>query len=519
MSILDVKDVTQIFGDKKLFSHADMQLFGGDKMGLTGLNGAGKSTFIKILPGEILPDQGDVRWNPRVRLGCLDQQASIRRSMTVWAYLDQAFEPLYALEQQLAALDAQITVSGDTDRAMTLCEQAEELRQRLEAAGFYQIRSTIDRVAAGLGITAFGLDTDVTRLSGGQRAKVLLAKLLLQQPDVLLLDEPTNFLDADHIAWLTKYLNSFKGAFILVSHDFGFLDSVCNCICDIENGRIVRYNGSYTDFVGLKEARRAAYEKSYQSQQKEIKRLQTFIDKNIVRASTSAMAKSRRKRLEKMEKLEKPNTDPRPSFLFSYTPAVGQTILSVDRLAIGYDTQLVPELTLRLGIREKLAVTGFNGIGKSTFIKTICGQLAPLGGGYRLAERVAVGYYEQENLFADDGISALEQIKNWYPRLDDKQVHTALARCGLGGEKVLRPLKTLSGGEQAKVKLCRLTLQPYNLLILDEPTNHLDVNAIAQLQTAIKLFEGAVVFVSHSKAFCKACAGRTLDFEKLFDED
>ena len=270
----------------------------------------------------------------------------------------------------------------------SLLEKAEKMRETLENAGFYAINSTIDKVAHGLGIVGFGLDTDIKTLSGGQRAKVMLAKMLLQEHDVLLLDEPTNFLDAEHIAWLTKFLNSYKGSFILVSHDFAFLNSVVNCICDIDNGTITRFNGSYESFVKQKEQKQLEYEKRYKSQQKEIQKLQTYIDKNIVRASTSKMAKSRQKRLDKIERLERPHQDPKPSFIFDYTPAVGQVILSCDKLGIGYYDQLVPDISVELRSNIKLAVTGFNGIGKSTFIKTVCGIIPALSGSYRLADNI-----------------------------------------------------------------------------------------------------------------------------------
>lgn len=517
MSILDVKNLTHIYGDKTLFNKANMQLFRGDKMGLTGLNGAGKTTFLNILIEEVVPDEGYVKWNPKIKYGYLDQQASIRESITVKAYLNQAFNDLYRLEEQLQSMNQQISACSDNEQAMALCEQSAALQEQLESGGFYAINSEIEKVAAGLGITAFGLDHDVTTLSGGQRAKVMLAKLLLLKPDVLLLDEPTNFLDREHIAWLTKFLKTFKGSFILVSHDFAFLNDVVNCICDIENGKITRFNGDYQSFVKLKEIKRQEQLKNYHAQQKEIEKLQTYIDKNIVRASTSKMAKSRQKKLDKMERITKPGKVPKPSFLFSYTPAVGQVILKTDRLGIGYDDQLVPDITMELRVGQKMAVTGFNGIGKSTFIKTICGIIPPLSGEFVLAEQIKIGYYQQENRWEDENRTAVEEIKNEYPRMNDKEVRAALSRCGLSGELALQKIGTLSGGEQSKVKLCKLTLSNYNFLVLDEPTNHLDVNAIEQLKVAIQLFEGAVLFVSHSKEFCQQIAEQTLDFEKLFD--
>lgn len=517
MSILDVKNLTQIFGDKKLFNHADMQLFGGDKLGLTGLNGAGKSTFINILIGEVVPDEGYIKWNPRVKLGYLDQQAKITEHMTIKHYLKGAFADLFELDEQLRALDDEISLCKDEAKALQLCEKAEKLRDRLTGGGFYAINSTIDKAAAGLGLNSIGLDSDVATLSGGQRAKVMLAKLLLQNPDVLLLDEPTNFLDVQHIAWLTKFLNSYKGSFILVSHDFEFLNSVVNCICDIDNGKINRYNCNYEKFVQLKAIKAQEYERNYNAQQKEIAKLQDFIDKNIVRASTSKMAKSRRKKLEKIERMDSPTKVPKPSFIFDYTPAVGQTVLKCADLEIGYDDTLVPPITVSLDRSEKLAVTGFNGIGKSTFLKTLIGQVPKIAGAFEFAENVKIGYYMQENTFDDDKITALEEVHNLYPKMNEKDIRSALSRCGLSAEHISQPLYSLSGGEQSKVKLCKLTLDKYNILLLDEPTNHLDVNAIEQLKVAIKLFDGAVLFVSHSKEFCRAVADDVLDFEKLFD--
>ena len=335
MSILDVKNLTHTYGDKKLFNHASMQLFGGNKLGLTGLNGAGKSTFINILIGEVVPDEGEIHWNPKIRLGYLDQQAKIvNKEITVRNYLLGAFSALFEKESEFNSLNKKIEGCKDENELMTLCDKAAALQEYLTTNNFYAISSTVDKVAAGLGITAFGLDTEISKLSGGQRAKVMLAKLLLENPDVLLLDEPTNFLDRDHIAWLTKYLNGFKGSFILVSHDFEFLNNVVNCICDIEFGNITRYNGSYENFVKQKEAKHEEYIKQYGAQQKQIKKLETFIEKNIVRASTSAMAKSRRKQLNKIERMDKPSEAPKPNFFFRYAPPVGKEILRVEDLSI-----------------------------------------------------------------------------------------------------------------------------------------------------------------------------------------
>jgi ATPase subunit of ABC transporter with duplicated ATPase domains len=517
MSILDVTDLTQSFGDKKLFNNANMQLFRGDKLGLTGLNGTGKSTFIGMLINEIMPDSGYIKWNPKVRIGYLDQHAKVNKEQTVKEYLCGAYQTLFDAEKSLEHLNNQISVCKDEKKLEKMLQQSGNFQELLESNNFYSINSEIEKVAAGLGVNAFGLDTVLHKLSGGQRAKTMLAKLLLEQPDVLLLDEPTNFLDKEHIEWLAKYLNSFDGSLILVSHDFLFLNKVINCICDIEFGTITRFNGDYESFVKQKEQKKIEYVKNYNSQQKEVAKLEEFVAKNSARASTSALANSRKKKLDKMERMERPNEAPKPTFLFKYKPIVGKTLLKVNNLAIGYTEQLLPSINLEVLVGQKLAITGFNGIGKSTFLKTVCGLIPSLSGTCSFADKVSIGYFEQESKWENPEFTPLQFMKDIYPAMTDKELRGHLSRCGLKAEHVMQKLPTLSGGEQAKVKLCKLILKPYNVLILDEPTNHLDVNAIEQLKKAIKQFEGSILFVSHSKQFCSEVADKELNMESLFD--
>ena len=339
----------------------------------------------------------------------------------------------------------------------------------------------------------------------------------MERPDVLILDEPTNFLDKENVEWLTKYLISFQGAFILVSHDLDFLNRVVNCVCDIDQGKITRFNGNYESFLVQKEKKQAEYAKQYQAQQKEIANLEDYISRNIVRASTSKMAKSRQKRLDKIERLEKPTDTAPPSFSFSYTPPVGKTVLWINDLEVGYDQPLLPPMNLMVRAGQKIAVTGFNGIGKTTFLKTICGFLPPVHGSFRMADRLKIGYFEQEHIWSDPSLTPLQEVKNCFPKLNDKEVRAALARSGLKSTLMMQKLSTLSGGEQAKVKICKLTLESFGLLVLDEPTNHLDRLAIERLKTAILEFEGTVIFVSHSKEFCDEVADATFNFESLFD--
>ncbi len=517
MALLEVNNLTLILGDKKLFNKASMQLFNGDKMGLTGLNGAGKSTFINMLTGNVIPDHGQIKWHPKTKISYLDQQLAVKENITIIEFLQNAFSDLIETEKRLNDINDKLAVCTDEDEMIRLYTLSGALMEELDSKNYYAMNSTIDKVASGLGLNAIGMERYMNTLSGGQRVKVMLAKMLLEQPDVLILDEPTNFLDREHIEYLTKYLNNFKGSFILVSHDYDFLNKIVNCICDIDMGDITRYNGNFVNFENMKAAKHTEYIKKYNAQQREIHELEDYINKNIVRASTSAMAKSRRKKLEKIEVLDRPTETVKPTFMFEYTAPVGKTVLWVNDLQVGYDEQLVPDINLVLRLGEKLAVTGFNGIGKSTFLKTICGIIPAFGGAYKYTDKLIIGYYEQENNWENANLTPLQELKNSYPKFTDKEIRSHLARCGLRGELAMQPLKTLSGGEQSKVKICKLILSPCNLLILDEPTNHLDVNAVAQLKVAIKEFQGSVIFVSHSKEFCEEAADRIFNLESLFD--
>lgn len=516
MGLVDITGLTHSFGDKKIFNDASLSLFRGDKMGLTGRNGAGKSTLINILTGIVIPDDALIKWNPKTTYGYLDQQAKIGSDITVMDFLKSAFAYLFETEKKRSEANARIPHCTDEKEKQRLIEISGECQNYLESNNFYAVTSEIEKVAAGLGITAFGLDTPVGKLSGGQRAKVKLAKLLLENPDVLLLDEPTNFLDKEHIEWLAKFLISFKGSFILVSHDSGFLKRVINCVCDIDNFTINRYNGSYDSFLAQKELKAEEYKRQYEHQQKEIAKLEDYIARNLVRASTTAMAQSRRKKLEKMDRIDKPIEAVKPTFTFDFNPVSKKVLLKVRKLEVGYTEPLLPKIDLMVKTGQKLSVSGFNGIGKSTFLKTISRQIPAISGSFRYEQDVVIGYYEQENVWDNPERTAFAEIKDLYPTMRDREIRASLARCGLRPEQVMQQLKTLSGGEQAKVKLCKLILRPYNMLILDEPTNHLDAATIEQLKIAVKQFEGAVIFVSHSKDFCEV-ADSALDMEKLFE--
>ncbi|MEG0378958.1 MAG: ABC-F family ATP-binding cassette domain-containing protein, partial [Eubacterium sp.] len=470
-----------------------------EHMGLVGQNGAGKSTLVKTLIGEVIPDDGMIKWYSKAEVGHLDQYAKVDEEYTVFDYLKKAYADLYHLEEKLNGIYEKMADNYDE----ALMNQAASCQEMLENQGFYAVESHIQRVAAGLGITAIGMDKILKKLSGGQRAKVILAKLLLEKPSVLLLDEPTNFLDKEHVEWLGKYLSAFEGAFILVSHDFDFLDQVATCICDIEFGTITKYNGNYTAFLKQKGQKREDYIRQYESQKKLIARTQDYIAKNKARASTAAMAKSRQKKLDKIEVMAPLAALTKPTLHFKATAPTAQRVLTVSNLEVGYYYPLLPKMHFAVEQGERVVITGFNGIGKSTLLKTLVEEIPAISGSFEFARNTAIGYYEQDLNWERDNQTPLEIVSEAYPKYSQKQVRAALSRCGVKAAHALQPIATLSGGEQSRVKLCLLTQNAYNLLMLDEPTNHLDALAKEALQEAITAFEGTVILISHEAGFYK----------------
>lgn len=510
MSLLEVHEISQTYGDKSLYQNASFDLYKGEHMGLVGQNGAGKSTLMKSLIGEVVPDSGYIRWQNKITVGHLDQYASVDENQSIFDYLKGAFDDLFEAEARLNKINEELMVNSDPNLVRT----ATSLQDMLERKEFYAVDSKVQRVASGLGLTPLGLDRPLGKLSGGQRAKTILGKLLLADVDVLLLDEPTNFLDTEHIEWLTKYLKNFKGAFIIISHDENFLNDISTCILDVEFDMLKKYNGNYEAFLKQKEQKQVEYIRAYEHQQREIKKAEDYINKNKVRASTAAMAKSRQKKLDKMDRLAAPKHHVKPNFKFPYVEISTNKALALDQLEVGYYYSLMPGISMDLVTGTKNVIIGFNGIGKSTLLKTLLGEIPAMKGTFRFGERTVVGYYEQELNFEDDQKTPMEYILDLYPRMSVKDVRTALAKCGIHSEHIDRPIATLSGGEQSKVKLCRLTLFPCNFLILDEPTNHLDAEAKESLQKAIKNFRGTVLFVSHDPEFYDAWVDRVFDIEE-----
>ncbi|QSX05223.1 ABC-F family ATP-binding cassette domain-containing protein [Sedimentibacter sp. zth1] len=499
MSVLNVKNVTHGFGARAILDNVSFRLLKGEHVALIGANGEGKSTFLNIITGKLMPDEGQVEWSNRVTVGYLDQHSVLEPDTTIRENLRLAFSDLFKIEQEMLSIYDKMAESTDEEVARMMDDTA-EIQTILDSSGFYTIDSKIEEVANGLGLGDIGLDKKVNELSGGQRTKVLLTKLLLQNPTILLLDEPTNYLDANHIEWLTKYLQNYENAFILISHDIPFINNVCNLIYHVENCELTRYVGNYDEFQRLYDLKKRQLERDIQKQQKEIEKLEDFIARNKARVATRGMAQSRAKKLEKIDVIEKPREKPKPTFKFKETKAPSRFLIEAKDLVIGYDIALTKPMNLEVERGKKIAICGVNGLGKSTLLKTLLGIIPPISGSVFHGDNVQTGYFEQEDS-KDNSNTALDEVWNLYPSLTNHEVRLELARCGLTNDNITSMMKVLSGGENAKVRLCKILLLEHNFLVLDEPTNHLDVEAKDELEKAIREFKGTVLLVCHEPYF------------------
>ena len=501
MSILNVELLTNGFGARAIFNVVKFRLLKGEHIGLDGANGEGKSTFMSIVTGKMMPDEGKVEWAKNVRVGYLDQHTVLTPGMTIRQVLASAFDFLYDMEAQMNEICDKM---GDAT--------PEELEQYMEDLGtiqdlltmhdFYMIDAKVEEVARALGLMEIGLDRDVTELSGGQRTKVLLGKLLLEKPDILLLDEPTNYLDAEHIEWLKRYLNEYENAFILISHDIPFLNSVINLIYHMDNQELTRYVGDYDKFQEVYAMKKSQLEAAYNRQQKEIADLKDFVARNKARVSTRNMAMSRQKKLDKMDVIELAAEKPKPEFSFKEGRTTGRIIFETRDLVIGYDEPLSKPLNLSMERGEKVALIGANGIGKTTLLKSILGLIPPLSGEVEQGDYLEIGYFEQEMSGSGDN-SCIEEIWQEFPAFTQYEVRSALARCGLTTKHIESRVKVLSGGEQAKVRLCKLMNRATNVLLLDEPLGALDLKLRKEMQLELKRLQREMnitfIYVTHDQ--------------------
>ena len=510
--ILNVEHLTHGFGDRAIFNDVSFRLLAGEHIGLVGANGEGKSTFMNIVTGTLAPDEGKVEWNKHVRVGYLDQHAVLKKGMTSESVLKSAFSYLFEMEEKINQIYDSMADATE-DEITEMMEEVGTLQDLLTNHDFYMIDAKTEQVARALGLLELGLDHDVTDLSGGQRTKVLLAKLLLEKPEILLLDEPTNYLDAEHIAWLKRYLQEYENAFILISHDIPFLNDVVNIIYHMENQKLDRYVGDYHHFEEVYAVKKAQLEAAYKRQQQEISELKDFVARNKARVSTRNMAMSRQKKLDKMEKIELMQERPKPQFLFKEARTAGKQLFCTKDLVIGYDEPLSSPLNLEMERGEKVVLTGANGIGKTTLLKSILGMIKPLDGFAQLGDYLYIGYFEQESS-QDNTKTCIEEIWEEFPSYTQYEVRSALAKCGLTTKHIESQVRVLSGGEQAKVRLCKLINRETNLLVLDEPTNHLDADAKAELKRALKDYKGSILMVCHEPEFYQDVVSQVWDCSK-----
>lgn len=511
MSILNVEHLSHSFGDRIIFDDVSFRLLKGEHIGLIGANGEGKSTFMKIVTGQLIPEEGKVEWAKHVITGYMDQTAILTKGSTIRMVLQTAFDELFEMESRMNQLYMDMADESISEAQMDeMMSEAGTLADVLNAHDFYMIDAKIDEVSRALGLYDLGLDRDVVDLSGGQRTKVLLAKLLLQKPDILLLDEPTNYLDVEHITWLQKYLQEYENAFILISHDIPFLNSVVNIIYHMDNSTLTRYVGDYDKFMEVYEVRKAQKEAAYNRQQKEIAELKDFVARNKARVSTRNMAMSRQKKLDKMEMIEKTIEKPKPEFSFRTARTPGRVIFETKQLVIGYDTPLSKPLDFLVERKEKVILSGANGIGKTTLLKSLLGIIPPLSGEIEKDQYLEIGYFEQE-VFGDNDKTCLQEIWDTFPAWTQYECRAALAKCGLTTKHIESRIQVLSGGEQAKVRLCKLMNRAANILVLDEPTNHLDRDAKDSLKQALLDYQGTVLMVCHEPDFYEGLATRVVD--------
>ena len=512
MSILNVENLSHGFGDRAIFQDVSFRLLKGEHIGLIGANGEGKSTFMSIITGKLQPDEGKIEWAKNVRVGYLNQHTELKKGMTVRETLASAFAFLFDLEEQMNQMYDKMADATEEEMASYM-EETGVIQELLSAHDFYMIDAKVEEVGRALGLAEIGLDRDVTELSGGQRTKVLLGKLLLEKPDILLLDEPTNYLDVEHIEWLKRYLNDYENAFILISHDIPFLNSVVNLIYHMDNQQLNRYVGDYDKFQEVYAVKKAQLEAAYNRQQKEIAQLKDFVARNKARVSTRNMAMSRQKKLDKMDVIELAAEKPKPEFHFKEARVPGRYIFKTSDLVIGYDEPLSVPLNVEMERGEKLVLTGANGIGKTTLLKSILGLIPVLGGSVELGDYLEIGYFEQE-MSQDIETTCLEELWQEFPAYSQYEARSALAKCGLTTKHIESKVRVLSGGEQAKLRLCKLVNRQSNLLVLDEPTNHLDVDAKDELKRALQEYRGSILMVCHEPEFYEGLATKVWDCSK-----
>lgn len=517
MILLQTNDVERRFGADVLFHNINLQIQEHGRTALVGRNGAGKTTLLKMIAGITSPDEGTISKAKDLSIGYLAQDQGLDSQNNIWAELDTVFDDLHREEQAIHDLEKQLaTLDATSDQYSRVMEQYDRLQGDFKKRGGFEYESRMRGILTGFGFGEEYYDTPVNALSGGQKTKLALAKILLQAPNLLILDEPTNHLDMNVLAWLEDYLKSYQGALLVVSHDRYFLDHVVKDVYDLDNRTLRHYTGNYTQFVQHKQEWLKAEWKHYDQQQKKIAKLEDFVNRNIVRASTTKRAQARRKQLEKIERLDRPVTDDQSiHFHFHSEKASGNEVLDVDQLKVGYDDQvLAGPLSFAVRKPHRVGIIGPNGIGKSTLLKTILNKILAVSGSVKFGANLDVGYYDQEQQQLHADKTVLEEVWDDHPEVPEKDIRSLLGSFLFVGDDVYKVVHELSGGEKARLELTKLSFQPINFLILDEPTNHLDIDSREVLESAINEFPGTVLFVSHDRYFINQVATDILDMRK-----
>ncbi|HDR6289665.1 TPA: ABC-F family ATP-binding cassette domain-containing protein [Bacillus cereus] len=504
--LLQVNALSKLYGAETILANIKLEVQTKDRIALVGRNGAGKSTLLKIIAGELSHDGGEIIKPKDVSIGYLAQNTGLETSLTIWDEMLTVFTHLQQMETKLRRLEQEMGKEENFSNEATyerLLADYDQLQLNYKDQGGYQYEADIRSILSGLGFPVETHQTTISTLSGGQKTRLALGKLLLTKPDLLILDEPTNHLDIETLTWLEQYLQGYPGAILIVSHDRYFLDKLVTQVHEISNKESRRFVGNYSKYLDLKSALYEQEMKRYEKQQDEIAKLEDFVQKNIARASTTKRAQSRRKQLDRMELLTRPLGDSKSaSFHFDIEKQSGNDVLQVNDATIGYDENpIIEHVTMRLTRGDSVALVGPNGIGKSTLLKSIVNKLPLLNGDVSFGSNVSVGYYDQEQANLTSSKRVLNELWDEYPLQPEKEIRTILGNFLFTGDDVLKPVSSLSGGQKARLALAKLMMQKSNLLILDEPTNHLDLNSKEILENALIDYPGTLLFVSHDRYF------------------
>ncbi|ENL9872778.1 ATP-binding cassette domain-containing protein [Listeria monocytogenes] len=517
MILLQVQQISKFFGAEVILDNIKLEVKTGDRIALVGRNGAGKSTLLKIIAGKMSYDGGTISKPKSVEIGYLAQNTGLESSKTIWDEMLSVFDSLRKMEADLRKMELRLgepELYNDPEKYQALMTDYDTLQHTFKESGGYTYEAEIRSVLNGLRFYPEDYEVEIASLSGGQKTRLALAKLLLAKQDILVLDEPTNHLDIETLAWLETYLQNYHGSLLIVSHDRYFLDKVVNQVYEISRTKIDYYKGNYSSFANQKQVKLEQMWKEFDKQQKQIAKLEDFVARNIVRASTTKRAQSRRKQLEKMDVLGRPQGDEKAAhFGFQFEKQTGKDVLMVDQLSIGYakDKRIASNLTFEMKRQDSLALVGPNGIGKSTLLKTLIRDIPALSGEFHFGAGVKIGYYDQEQAKLTSNKTVLMELWDDYPELNEVNVRTTLGNFLFSDDDVLKNVQSLSGGEKARLALAKLTLLEANVLILDEPTNHLDIESKEVLEAALIDFEGTILFVSHDRYFINRIASKIVE--------